>query len=831
MNRINLEKLSISGFRAFLKEQKFLFFQKDSPKSLAIFAPNAKGKSSLVDAFEFFFSKDGTLKRLGLRRIGTQAGREALEHYESKDKNIPSNISLSFIQSNNTFGDTRIVSSINQELPLSAEKLLDSIKVEFIIRGYELRRFVEDQTPQERYQEVSEWFSLSSLTNIQSKIRELRLKINNEITDDRARKERIKDLKRITNNLINDWDEQDIIKWINDVVLKPLKVDLSFNELDKNSKAYQKLKKEKENEEQRIGISSLRQLCDKIKELYSESTMSPDGSIQPESGLIVTVSKYISEASKAHNKKQEEQSKSEKVLFEKVWEKAKEIFENDSIIIDNCPICNTPLEKTELRSREQIILHINNEIAALESFSKAEKKLSDASKKVNQEIVKIKTAFSNLKTALNLSNIIIEQDSFNKYQDSLDLWEVNQPIPDDNKVKTLLKSHLNSFQLKISEIEEIQGEHTFSNALSKVNEIVELKIKLEEIDNINFELQKLHDLILDYEKYLVEHIRGFIQSLIDTLKNDVNDLYSAVHPSEESAPSIRLELAKETRQTYLNLLIDFSPNRQGVVPSGYLSDSQLHTLALSLRLAAIRLFNKNAPIIILDDVVTSYDADHRKAIAAMFEKYFKEYQIIIVTHDERFFLYLKDHLPQTNWIFKRIINLEDDFGPRFHDHKISDSLIEDKLNSGESAANEMRQAEEEWLLQFCRDFGVDIRIRDVHRPYDFERSELATALVKFIKSVKIQVPKVGGISNPFFTSLQSGVLENFGSHFSDNPYASSSKGDEKKRWNEFKEFRDFFVCKKCGSKRFKRPLVGVEKPLCKKCETPFEFSITLKNSV
>ncbi|MCH9028150.1 MAG: AAA family ATPase, partial [Bacteroidetes bacterium] len=146
MSQINLEKLSISGFRAFLQEQHFLLFQKGSPKSLAIFAPNAKGKSSLIDAIEYFFSKDGTLKRIGLRRSGTQAGREALEHYKSKEKDVPSKISMFFNQSNNTFGDTRVITSINQIRPSSAKKLLDSIKVEFIIRGYELRRFVEDQT-------------------------------------------------------------------------------------------------------------------------------------------------------------------------------------------------------------------------------------------------------------------------------------------------------------------------------------------------------------------------------------------------------------------------------------------------------------------------------------------------------------------------------------------------------------------------------------------------------------------------------------------------------------------------------------------------------------
>jgi hypothetical protein len=828
MDRINLEKLSISGFRAFLKEQNFLLYQNGSPRSLAIFAPNAKGKSSLIDSIEYFFSKDGTLKRIGLRRSGTQAGREALEHYKSKEKNIPSTVSILFNQTGDTFGDTRDITSIDQRRPQSAQKLLDSIKVEFIIRGYELRRFVEDQTPQERYQEASGWFGLSSLTSIQNNIRDLRLNINSEISADRAKFEKIRDLKRLTNNSISEWNEKEIIHWLNATIIEPLKVDVTIESLDKKSKTYEILKNEKEEEEKKIGISILKQLCDKIKLLHEEVKLS-DGSIKSEFGLLVSIERYIAKANEAYIKKQEEQSRSEKAIFKDVWEKAKKVFEDNTLIFEKCPICNTPFGKTKLVNREQITSHIKAEISALESYSKAEKELSEASKKVGFEITNIKQSFSNLITALSLSSIEIKLEDWDSYRESLDSWKVNQPAPDALKVKNFLGAYLDSFQAKIGEIEKRQGEHTFFNAVSKIDELIDLKIKLKEIENINFELKKLHDLLLEYEKFLVERIREFIQYLIDTLKDDVNTLYRSVHPVEESAPSIHLELPKETRQTYLNLLVDFAPNRQGVVPSGYLTDSQLHTLALSLRLAAIRLFNQNAPIIILDDVVTSYDADHRKAIAAMFERYFKDYQMIIVTHDERFFLYLQEHLPRSNWIFKRILNLEEDFGPLFHDQKIPDFLIEEKLSKNESAANEMRQAEEEWLLQVCRDFGVDIRIRDVHHPYDFDRSELATALFKFLKSINIEVPKINGIANSFIVTLQSGLVENFGSHFSDNPYAYSSPGDQLKRWKEFKEFRDLFVCSRCGCKRFKRPRIGVEKPLCNRCETPFDFSIHIPN--
>jgi hypothetical protein len=151
-------------------------------------------------------------------------------------------------------------------------------------------------------------------------------------------------------------------------------------------------------------------------------------------------------------------------------------------------------------------------------------------------------------------------------------------------------------------------------------------------------------------------------------------------------------------------------------------------------------------------------------------------------------------------------------------------MIEARWNEGESAANQMRQAEEEWLLGICRDFGCSLRIRTVETAHSYDRSELASALASFLKSAGLVPPLVPGVNNRFLTSLQQGVVENFGSHFRDTPYGYGSIGDERARWEEFKFFRDQFSCGKCGRRRFKRP-IELTKPVCshEACETPFAF--------
>src|SRR3546814_18254713 len=71
----HLQSLCLSGFRAYLTPKTFDFTKKPC---LAIYAPNGKGKSSVIDALEFVFSKDGTLDRLGQKAILNQAGPLAI---------------------------------------------------------------------------------------------------------------------------------------------------------------------------------------------------------------------------------------------------------------------------------------------------------------------------------------------------------------------------------------------------------------------------------------------------------------------------------------------------------------------------------------------------------------------------------------------------------------------------------------------------------------------------------------------------------------------------------------------------------------------------------
>src|ERR1700704_1483911 len=109
-----LRSLGLTGFRAYLQPKTFEFSKK---RCLAIFAPNGSGKSSVIDALEFMFSKDGTLERLGQRAINNQAGPAALAHNLAEEANIVPGVAIAFARGKAITTGTRPAAGAQRPMP------------------------------------------------------------------------------------------------------------------------------------------------------------------------------------------------------------------------------------------------------------------------------------------------------------------------------------------------------------------------------------------------------------------------------------------------------------------------------------------------------------------------------------------------------------------------------------------------------------------------------------------------------------------------------------------------------------------------------------------
>ncbi len=829
-DRITIDHVSISGFRAYLAEQSFRLRENGRPQSLAVFASNAKGKSSLVDALEFYFSDNGTLERLGQRRLGTQAGIEALRHVRASEAGAVCRVSVTFRGLNNCFGDSREVASSHPPAARTdaANSVIKACKYpRFIIRGYELRRFVEGKTPQERYGELCSWFELAPMLDIQRNLRALRLQVKRELDNPPARAERLRDLRSKTAGAVTDWDEQSIIAWLNTCYLRPLDSRLSLETLDTNDRAYEAIKLQEEKEEKRAGIDVLEGTITAITGIYNELTQ--DSGEVREAGALINFQHAVQKLQNALNAENQEKIRAEACVFEAVWGAAEKIFEDDTQDLETCPVCETPLDQTPKKGRDGIAAYLKTQLSFLASYRKANLVVRDARANVEMARGNLRSDVARLQALLKAAGYASSHPALSAsetYSLALASWSEGRALPDEMILKNIISSVKDELTKKLINLKDAQGKNTYGKALEAIDAFIELKQNFNRTFAVEKQIRGIGYKLSEYEALVASRFRTYLQSLIDSLKDQVNTLYRCIQVEEDAAPEIKLQLEEDHREPKLNVRVNFAPNRENVVPTGYLSDSQIHTLALSLWLAAIRSSNGKFPVIVLDDVVTSYDADHRKAVAGMLATHFSDFQMILVTHDERFFCYLKDHLPQATWKFKRIVNLDPEFGPRFDDQRVTEEMITEKWSRGQSAANEIRQAEEEWLLGKAREFGVSVRIRDVQQAYNYDRGELASAIMAFLRETKVIMPHVSGHANPFLVSLLRGEVENFGSHFQDNPQASASIGDEKKRWNEFKQFVSCFVCAECGCQKFKRPKCGVKRALCDRCETPIKIQVS-----
>ena len=813
---MTIEKFELQGFRAYLKPQTLSLASGKTPLSLAIFAPNAKGKSSLVDSFEYYFSEDATLKRLGKRAAQTHAGPTAIAHVEANDLGIQPSVHFWFSRKGERFDGARTSAS---SIPDAAKRILSTVKVPFVIRGHELRSFVEETTPGEQYKELASWFGLDPLLRIQQNLRALRRKVKERAESTSEADERSLDLSRETGSEIAKWNEQAVCDWLNNEILAGLNSSLTFTEVSERDPAFAILTTRRDAEQEKLGLTQLRRISGLLEDLATPL----DGTDGEPGGKIPGLEQAVSRLSEAVLHEEEERTKASAAVFNQVWTQAKKLFDSGSVL-DTCPVCDTDLATGPHGSHDGVQTSLADKLAGLDTYRKADEELTASEKQVGLLIEPLKHSVEAVKVAL--ADTLYDCPEVADYLQALGWWNVDVELPRSLEVVIALSGVYISIADQIMKIETQQGEHTYAKAHDTLAKLLSIKADLERIARTKAQLEalqiELDRQVLEINKAIADHI----QSLIGKLQDDVVSIYQDIQGDVQPAPPIRIELPGQdgTDQQRAQLVIDFSDNRKGVVPSGYLSDSQVHTLALALRLAAIRMFNSEAPILVLDDVVTSYDADHRKTIAAALAKHFSDLQIVLVTHDEQFFNLLKDQLPPGRWVFKRITEIREGYGPVFHDHQTSDEVIQAKLNAGENAGAEIRQAEEEWLLRICREFGAKATIRPIEKAFQFERAELADSLASFLEGAKIKIPQTTTASNGFLTSLQSGVVENLSSHFSDNPYKSSSVGDDKARWDEFKYFRDLFKCSTCAKRRFKRP-VTMSKPVCHYCETQFGFSL------
>jgi hypothetical protein len=163
-----------------------------------------------------------------------------------------------------------------------------------------------------------------------------------------------------------------------------------------------------------------------------------------------------------------------------------------------------------------------------------------------------------------------------------------------------------------------------------------------------------------------------IQKIFDAIAETVLDYYLRLHDFDhiiERSECTAIELRTTSRAAAggLRLAIQFLGLADSKDPRAFLSEGHLDSLGLCLFLASVRIFNPPGSLLVLDDVLTSIDREHRRRVGELLFQEFADYQIVLTTHDEHWHDLLNSSARawgiQGQWAFVKVAGWNVNSGP------------------------------------------------------------------------------------------------------------------------------------------------------------------------
>jgi len=301
--------------------------------------------------------------------------------------------------------------------------------------------------------------------------------------------------------------------------------------------------------------------------------------------------------------------------------------------------------------------------------------------------------------------------------------------------------------------------------------------------------------------------------LLEEISGRVAKIYTALHPGEDlDAVSIEPWTAKG-----VELAINFFGSRQRP-PHGVLSESHLNSLAIALFLAMAASFNEQLGFLILDDVINSFDVEHRGRLAELLADGFSDWQLIVLTHDQQFFEHLSRRAP--SWRKIEFTSWSHASGPRTTKYEASGMLAaaRERLQSDDvqGAATKGRRALEELLQEVCEALWAPLPFRRGQANDKREIGELFMGLRRALKEhAKSQLPTV----EPIVKHLEAdvGATLNVAAHAS---RGRSGAGEVKSALERIEALDALWSCPACRTRVWHKGTPDAARCRCGKSAFP-----------
>lgn len=770
---------------------------------MILLGENGTGKSSLINALEFFFT--GNVSSFTGKGTGRLSLDEQGPHVNYKNKDI--RIAAKFKD-----GDiTRTFKHLESD-NIELKRYIRSIRTsKFILKRREILDFIES-TPSEFYKSLLPLLGLENINKIETSLKDSKNRLKKEYNEN----------KEINKHYFNEISDKLVAKVNNlEGILIRLNDDFRFfnigeisslDELD--NKTNEILKYSKNNQSEFLdGINeTIRNIIDimnSFKRINLEST-----SLK----INENINKLIKEGTTLNQ-------------LELLYYAQKMLIKGYNN--NECPLCHQEIEINELTSsieesieeltciktlKDQINKDIGNLSKDLKNLKEGLDKIS--SKLYNVEETEVfKSDLDNLNSKINDFRSFLNNDEIEPI-DSKFIFDLNM----FNEILNILEEVKNENELSESDKEFIQWADNISIINYNVKKIKDNDLKLKKSKK-EWEISKsLFEMFIKIKNQK-------IQAIFDEIQTDLQDFYNFLHPNDPHK-DVTLTIDEEKNSAYLTMT---SFDKTEVNPRAYSSEGHLDSLGLCIFLSIVKHFNEDIPYLFLDDVLTTIDTNHREKFTKLLLENFPDKQIIITTHDRMWFKQfipaLKPYGLDNKFLKLEIKSWSMNHGPLFKGFKTSWENIQEKLDNGDKlcAANLGRQYLEEILDNICRNIGASLAISDV----GYTVKDYIMAINSRMKQIKkdvgcddfcIEVTKA-------IAKIDNNIIGNSLSHY--NTYSTTVSIDEVSSFCQCAEdLRKVFSCSNCNSYLMfnsNRNELICSKKKCKKPDIYVKKDVVLSN--
>jgi len=761
---------------------------------MAIFGENAAGKSSLSDAIEWFYYDRvehlwrENCKESALRNtlIGEKISSTVSLEFSKATLNCKKSLSpgLTCSLSNKTADFTNYLSTVKER----HERL--------ILRNTDLLNFILMRKVEKR-QELERIIGYEALNAFRDSVGQTLYRLERAadyIASRSSKEEHQKEIVRVARTSVRSEKE---LHEAAERLLEGIGVSAKIADSQSYDAAVEEIQQRIHNKEKatrKLGLSDCKQRCDDVCKKAAEANVSFD--------LF----------SKSYAKLIESEEQLKQAKLEDLLSRGVEAIDARLVPNDTCPLCLQPkawdslrkeLEERIARLQESKELYDtaftqkNEAVAKMNEAVRAGHDLITFAKRVNVEGIFLKASETYNVAAKKLEAQIGER--FEKHQTiSENLAEATEAF-----VGTL-RSESKRLEAEVSKLALSTEEQKLLDGLRAIENLRAYYVKFckaeDTVRKFETQIRALSRIKTDFSTV---HTAA-LQRVLDIMSQDISRYYLAMHP-QENVDDVKLRVMED------GVEFDYGFHGKRVYPPlKYLSESHLNSLGIAAFLASARLFNKINGFFVLDDIVTSFDANHRIRLLHLLKGEFSQSQIILLTHEPFWFEMIKREMGPSGWLFREM-EVQPTGGIGFKSSsKDVKGLIRAKRKDGTLTANELRTGMERML----KDIGFSLEVKMAFRFNDQNERRMPGELLSELRST-LKKKSPGILAQPEFSKVETcSLVTTTGSHDT-GPVLSS--GDIAASCDDLLGLDNKFYCEECSSYVSVARYVGHEDKVFCKC--------------